>query len=49
MKYIYGKVSDVVSMMNKAAGHKGSPQNKLLELFTIVVQEHQFPRSSEVG
>ena len=44
MKYIYGKVSHVVSMMNKAVGHKESPQNKLLELFTIVVQEHQFPK-----
>ena len=34
----------VLSRVNKAGGHKGSPQNKLLELFTFVVQGHQFPK-----
>ena len=41
---MYSKVSDVVFMMNKALRHKESPQNNLLVLFTIVVQEHQFPK-----
>ena len=49
IKFIFGEVSEVVSRTNKPGGHKGSPQNKLLELFTPIVWEHQSSRSSKVG
>ena len=32
---MYGRVSDVVSMMNKAVGHNRSRQNELLEIVYI--------------